>query len=200
MPTPFIHFHGAVNLNDPLFDLVKPTVSAESTLIASCSMDQKTTDKSQFSLLVHQTLMEFWLGLCQGEALPLTAALDPFAIRSALGSVMILEPNDDASDFYFRLYGTRIAEVMGRDFSRTWLSAHPAAPTVVFAQQYRAAIALRRCIYSENDAAPNMSYSTRWCRLIMPMADGAGEVNRLFVGNVAVPRERTDINTVLPKS
>ena len=61
-------------------------------------------------------LLDWWRGECGGEALP-ARAIDPLALRFILGWLMIMEPLDGGADFRYRLYGSSIAEIMGRDLT-----------------------------------------------------------------------------------
>lgn len=185
----FVYFRSGPDSDDPLHRFLDFSVSVEGFVIISRSFDHAATDKSVFVTPEHQALYSYWSDLPRQDDLPATADLDPLGFREALGAVVLVEPNDDASDFRYRLFGTRMVEILGRDLTGTWNSDHPIAPSEVFAKQYLAAITLRRCLYSENDAADEVSQTIRWCRLIMPMVGPDNASNRLVVGTVPMRRK-----------
>lgn len=185
----FDFFRGGQDADDPLRQFLDYSVAVKGSVIISCSLDLASTDEAAFVMPEHRALFAHWSGLARNGDLPASADLDPLAFAAALGTVILLEPNADASDYRYRLYGTRVAEAMGRDLTGTWISQHPTAPAEVLVQQYAAATALRLCIYTENDAPDEVSHIIRWCRLIMPMVAPDNTVNRMLVGCVPVRKK-----------
>lgn len=185
----FDNYHGDWDPDDPLLQHLDHTITVNGMVFTSQSLDPATIDKTAFAVPEHRALYSHWSDLPRQDGLPLTAGLDPLSFREALGSVVLVEPNEDASDFRYRLFGTRMVEILGRDLTGTWNSEHPIAPAQAFELQYQAVIALRRCIYSENDAHDEISKTIRWSRLIMPMVAEDGTVNRLLVGTVPTKKK-----------
>jgi hypothetical protein len=70
---------------------------------------------SEISDLKLRGLYQYWLRKCDGRAAPARRDIDPAEIPSALGFVNLLEVLDDPRDFRFRLNGTAVVEMIGRD-------------------------------------------------------------------------------------
>ncbi len=136
-------------------------------------------------------LREFWDSV-RGPAqeLPHPERIDPFALKPALGYIMLLEVLDDGWDYQYRLYGSKIAEFAKRDYTglRTsellvpWIS-------MFYIAMYRAVLRRRDCLYTENAPPPDVA-TTRWHRLILPFGED-GRITRLLVGNVPGPWRST---------
>lgn len=113
--------------------------------------------------------------------------VDPFALRPALGFIMILEAIEDGWDFVYRLYGSGIAQYAVRDYtglrtSELIVPGHTYIQSFYIAG-YRAAAARGEPLYTENTPPPAIAVE-RWHRLILPMADAAGRPTQFLVGNV----------------
>jgi hypothetical protein len=151
---------------------------------------------ADFALEQHRITLQNWLDARGGAALPPAAAIDPFVLRKALGYLLILEPNAAFDDFRYRLYGSQIVEWYKRDMTGRWVSEFPSRAATVYGQQYRALRLLRRPLYAEHDASPDVSAMVRWCRLVLPYAGEDGTIARILVSNVPCARERRDIIAV----
>src|SRR6185369_10811111 len=146
-----------------------------------------------FALEPHRIAFQSWLDCRAGAALPPATSIDPFVLRKALGYLLILEPLAGFADFRYRLYGSQIAEWYKRDMTGRCVSEFPSRAAAVYGQEYRALRAIRRPIYSEHDASPDVSAMVRWCRLVLPYAGDAqpgdassGDepaITRILVGN-----------------
>lgn len=62
-------------------------------------------------------LYQYWLGKCDGRTAPARRDIDPVEIPEILGFVNLLEVLNDPRDFRFRLNGTAVAEMVGRDIT-----------------------------------------------------------------------------------
>lgn len=148
---------------------------------------------SLFRLPAHRSLAEYW---CRERdrlgGPPRSGAFDPAEVVPALGYIMLIEPNADASDFLYRLYGSHIAAHHNRDMTGRWLSTFDPPGPEVFGTQYRAMVDWQVAVYAEHDAVRQVSMITRWCRLALPMSDPAGRVDRLVVCNVPIRRDSAE--------
>ena len=133
------------------------------------------------------TKLPFSSGWVAG-GLPASAELDPFKIREALGFIQILEPNEDFSDLFYRLYGTKLVGVVGDDFTGLWVSEIPVGIRALLLDQYLAVCVQRRPIYSENDTKMEFFMTTRLYRLILPMVGADCMVDRVIVSSAPCPR------------
>ena len=60
-------------------------------------------------------LRDYWERKRAGRALPRRADIDPIEMKHHLGHLFLAEPLPDFSDFRYRLIGTHIVAVRGRD-------------------------------------------------------------------------------------
>lgn len=139
-------------------------------------------------------LLEHWNGLRGAAVLPPRKAVDPVALKPALGFIMLLDVVDDGWDYVYRLYGSEIAPHVVRDYtgmrtSELVMSGHDYI-THFYIACYRAARLRRLALYTENTPPPSIAVKI-WHRLLLPFADTAGEPNHFLVGNVPGPWRST---------
>jgi hypothetical protein len=132
-------------------------------------------------------LHDFWARLGDGAAPPNVRAVDPFAIRGALGYVNLIDIVEGGRDFRTRLYGSIIARVSSFDLTGTLISAAPMQPYMraFHTACYRAAMARREPLVTRH-GAPDAETTAEWHRLILPLVDDAGIIVRFLVGNLPV--------------
>lgn len=135
-------------------------------------------------------LLDYWSTLAANGALPTRRQIDPFAIRPALGYVMLIDVVEGGRDFRYRLYGSIIAWVSELDMTGRLMSAHPASIYVTeFAlAANRAAVQRRLPIYTERTPAL-AAKTTRWQRLALPLIDDAGEVTCFLAAAAPIARD-----------
>jgi hypothetical protein len=134
-------------------------------------------------------LLDYWSTLADG-ALPNLRQIDPFAMRPALGYVMLIDVVESGRDFRYRLYGSIIAGVSNLDMTGRLMSDHSASAYVTeFALAVNRAVGRRRLpIYTERTPT-SAERTTRWQRLALPLVDDAGAVMRLLAGTVPIDRD-----------
>lgn len=130
-------------------------------------------------------LMDYWRGLRDGDDLPRASAIDPTGMRPALGNVMLLDVLQGGADFRYRLYGSNIALHAGFDMTGKRVSDIKTGSAVAtfFTLVYQAVLKRREPIYTEHRPPATISV-TKWHRLILPLTDADGAINRLLVGNM----------------
>lgn len=133
-------------------------------------------------------LLSFWRRAARSGDLPDAAAIEPVALRPALGVVMLLEPIEAASDFRYRVYGTSIAAQSGIEMTGKRVSDIPSHPLALFfGVTYRAVLARREPLFARHATNFNIQIA-QWDRLILPFVDERDAVSRLLVGNIPGPR------------
>lgn len=136
---------------------------------------------------VLRSLYRYWQALRVDGACPAASAIDPLAMRFALGHVVLLDSLDGGADFRVRLYGTMIADRLGHDLTGQRLSQLKGLAIMpFFTATYRCAM-LERCAVLTRHASPPDIPVAWWERLILPLADSAGDIIRLLVGMVGGP-------------
>ncbi len=145
-------------------------------------------------------LLRYWerlRGQSERGDLPFVPAIDPAPLRFILGWLMIVEPIDGGVDFRYRLYGSAIAEVMGRDLTGCCINdsfPHFAAWT---AQIYRDAMAHRQPVLTRHTPRRYVAIE-QWERLILPFGDPDGAVAWFLVGAVVVRRVQGAVSIPVP--
>jgi hypothetical protein len=132
-------------------------------------------------------LHSFWAELSGDGRIPLARSIDPLEMRPALGYIALIEPNADASDFRYRVFGSIIATVSGFDMTGRFFSAHPVSAYIGdFHHATYRAVMQRRAPIATTHRPPASQSMTTWTRLVLPLADGEGRINRLLAGIVPV--------------
>jgi hypothetical protein len=132
-------------------------------------------------------LLDYWRERRGPFGMPPVEMVDPFALRPALGYLLLLDVIEDGWDFRYRLYGSEIARHSKRDY--TGLRTSDIAFTGVsrfYLACYRAVLMRPVPLFTENAAPASVSVAS-WHRLILPLADDAGRVIRFLVGNIPGP-------------
>jgi hypothetical protein len=131
-----------------------------------------------------RALYAYWLDLPPGPRAPRAADIDPLRMRGALGYVMLMDAVDDGRDFRYRLYGSAIAERSGFDATGKLISEIAVTPLrEFFLASYRACRARVTPLFTRH-VPPYDVHVVSWDRLILPLNDGQGGIDRLLVGNV----------------
>ena len=133
-------------------------------------------------------LIRYWDEKRRGAGLPPASAIDPVEMRPALGYIMLLDVLDGGADFRYRLYGTRIVERTGVDWTGRLVSEMIAESFtgLFYAAVYRAALARREAVATVS-ASPRYVAATEWSRVVLPLCGAEGQVTRFLVGNVPGP-------------
>jgi hypothetical protein len=135
-------------------------------------------------------LLAYWRGLAGEGDLPPAPAIDPAALVFILGWLMIIDPLEGGADFKYRLYGSSIAEVTGRDLTGCKVSDSFPAFAAFTSEVYRNAMRDRRPVLTRH-SPPKQIAVTRWERLILPFAGSDGAVIRFLVGAVSLGTRTT---------
>ena len=151
--------------------------------------DPQTEDLSAHVL---RLLRRYWLDLPKASSgpfagLPLASAVDALDMPRVLGFLMLLDVVDDGADFVYRVYGSKISEVVGFDSTGKRVSETKPHPVTrqMFLAVYRAVYKSGRPIYTEHDPTMNIAVVT-WNRLVLPLVDDQGRIIRILAGNVPV--------------
>jgi hypothetical protein len=149
-------------------------------VIWSPTMEQLSSDTLR-------VLLAYWTRLPRGSTLPLASAVDPLEMSGALGYIMLMDVEDDGWDYRFRVFGSFIAEWAGFDATGKLISQLPVRPLAqFFIATYRACLERLEPMFTEH-VPPSDVHTNNWQRLILPLEDGNGSINRILVGNVPGP-------------
>jgi hypothetical protein len=100
-----------------------------------------------------QQFYAYWEGKRAGRTLPLKAAIDPAEIKDILPYVIIAEVRDQPLRVRYRLVGTEIVKLRGREFTGKWLDEVQWNPVFLdrLLQEYRVLIDERRPLLGADD-------------------------------------------------
>jgi hypothetical protein len=127
-------------------------------------------------------LLEHWRSLCAAaQRLPAASEIDPEPLKFILGWLMIIDPLDGGTDFQYRLYGSRIADVTGRDLTGCKVSDSFPEFVAFTNEVYRTALRTQHPMLTRH-TPPKLIIVERWERLILPFAGPDGRGTRFLVG------------------
>lgn len=133
-------------------------------------------------------LYQHWTLLRGDRPLPSPSQFDILTLRQLMGYLHIVEVEGDPPRFRFRLFGTRIAEIGGRDLTGKWVDdIQPLRWAEAVHAAFLEPLARRSPCYSRSDEAYDLG-AIEMHRLACPFASNGHDVDRLLVGVEAIPR------------
>lgn len=135
------------------------------------------------------TQLPFVLGLwqslrdAQGRVTP--AQIDAFALKPALGYILLIDVLDDGADFHYRLYGSEVARVAGFDMTgkRTSQIVTGSLAGNFYIAGYRALLRRPEPMFTWHEMPMQITINS-WDRIVLPLSDGAGRVTRILTCNM----------------
>ena len=129
-----------------------------------------------------RALGAYWQSRASAGRLPGPDMIDPASLRPWLGHLLLVDVLAGGSDFVYRLYGTNVAETFGQDMTGQSPEGFPAHHVDIIVAPYRAALANRAHRYTAHILSIQQRKFAAWERVILPIANGGGEVSQLLVG------------------
>lgn len=124
-------------------------------------------------VLVHT--WRYWDGLRRGRRCPSRADIDPVDIPALLPHIGLIDVEDDATHFRFRLLGTRINEMFGANLTGMYLDLYPGRPYAVYLVDLYGEVARqRRTAFLESVSRYAGGRRLLSRRVIMPLAEADG--------------------------
>ena len=188
----FEYFSGQISIDDPLQDFNRDFKSPEIKNLNCVSLLAAQVNTDAFELAPHRIIWSYWQELRQNDDIASYSNIDPIAFNKAIGYVLLLEPNRDNSDFKYRVYGSAVANRLGLEMNGKWVSEFKSDRKYLSLAQYPKTIELRRPLYSEHFTDDGPFSKTHWCRLILPMQNSKGEIDRILVGNVPIDKPKIE--------
>ncbi len=79
--------------------------------------------RAQLIVPEHRQLFDYWLECCAGRAMPSRAEINPARMAKCLPGVSIINVTDNLLKSTFRLAGTRLREIHGREITGQTIEA-----------------------------------------------------------------------------
>lgn len=125
-------------------------------------------------------LLAFWDGQRGGAAMPAQSCIDPLALRSWLGNLILVEVAP-AGEYRYRVYGTGLAEYFGRDLTgKTTAVLRPAVRELVHREYGEVCRTARPLLVTHMRRVHEQPMVME--KLILPFAGASGDVARLLAG------------------
>lgn len=125
-------------------------------------------------------LYQFWLGLCDGEQLPVAADLDPAELRPWIDNLVVLDVAVDGTDFTYAYYGRSFSNAFHADTVGKSIESLPSEQATILKNEYDRVIKERIPAARVYTADFGGDVQT-WERLVLPLFDGRGDVEKLLV-------------------
>jgi hypothetical protein len=125
-------------------------------------------------------LYHHWLRQCADEKMPMAADLDPADLRPWLDNLVVLDVTVDGSDFVYAYYGRSFANAFQSDTVGKSITNLPKEQADVLRAEYDRVVQERlpaARVYTGDFGGEQQT----WERLVLPLFDGNGEVEKLLV-------------------
>lgn len=126
-------------------------------------------------------LHRFWQAKCGARVLPKRGDIDVTELAPWLGNLMLLQVEEGGRDFFYRVYGTTIAEYFGRDLTGRRTSSLTPEIRQVVGEEYGEAIAHARPYIVTRQRSVHSAH-VRMSKLILPLGPERTRVDHLLVG------------------
>lgn len=125
-------------------------------------------------------LYQFWLRLCHGEHLPMGADLDPALLRPWIDNLVVLDVSIDGDRFTYAYYGKSFSQAFQADTVGKSIDDLPKDQADILKSEYDRVVQERIPVARVYTADFDGETQT-WERLVLPLFDGNGDVEKLLV-------------------
>ena len=139
-----------------------------------------------------RALYDYWQRKRGDRALPSRADIDPIELKDLLGNLFLVDVNYQPLSFRYRLAGTNIVQVLGRELTgRTAdeLDGLPISPQLI-KKHFSEVVLSREPSYKVLDVIVD-SGPIVYRRLLLPLSPDGGTVNMLLGGAVHQPAAKS---------
>jgi PAS domain-containing protein len=140
-------------------------------------------DKDGLPSLMMQRFYEAWSEMpsLQPNAVPNVNDFDVFKFRAAMGFMMYMDVIDGGEDFQFRVFGSRVADFIGFDWTGRLVSDLPASPScrAYLMTCYRAILQSKQPLYTKHRLR-RAEAIVEWERFLVPLCDESQSVSRIL--------------------
>jgi len=130
-------------------------------------------------------VLQYWQSLRDADGHVAPERIDPFALKPALGYILLLDVLEDGLDYRYRLYGSEIARVSGFDMTGKRTSEMVTGPlaSTFYIATYRAMLKRREPLFTWHEMPMQITINN-WDRIVLPLTDTDGRVSRIITCNM----------------
>lgn len=130
-------------------------------------------------------VLKYWHSLRDAAGHVAPEKIDPFALKPALGYILLLDVLNDGDDYRYRLYGSEIARVSGFDMTGKRTSEMVTGPlaSTFYIATYRAMLKRREPLFTWHEMPMQITINN-WDRIVLPLTDADGRVSRIITCNM----------------
>jgi hypothetical protein len=130
-------------------------------------------------------VLNLWQSLRDTNGRVTPEQIDPFALKPALGYILLIDVLDDGADFYYRLYGSEIARVAGFDMTgkRTSQMVTGSLASTFYIAGYRALLQRPEPLFTWHEMPMQITINN-WDRIVLPLTGTDGRITRLLTCNM----------------
>lgn len=135
-----------------------------------------------------RALYGYWRRKCGDRPLPARADIDPIELKDLLGNLFLVDVLYDPLRFRFRLAGTNIVQLLGRELTGLTadeLEGLPLGPQVI-KQHFSEVVLSREPSYKVLELTVGRTPIV-YRRLLLPLSPDGGAVNMLLGGGIHQP-------------
>jgi hypothetical protein len=142
--------------------------------------EQKVTTFDQAGRL--RSLRAYWHSHADEGRVPGPSIVDPLALRTWLGHLLLVDVLDGGSEFVYRVYGSSVAETFGQDMTGRSPRGFPPHHVEIIVEPYRAVAASKEPRYTAHILSIQERKFAAWERLILPIVGHNANTTQLLVG------------------
>lgn len=126
-------------------------------------------------------LLALWDQRRAGRVMPARRELSVEDLKPWLGHLILLDVLEDGADFRYRLYGSRLVDRFGADWTGITVSLLPPAGRAAVLAEYRSAWQSRRPRLIRDNRIVGQE-ECRFAELVLPLSDDGANANMLLAG------------------
>jgi hypothetical protein len=130
-------------------------------------------------------VLNLWHSLRDANGRVTPEQIDPFALKPALGYILLIDVLEDGADFYYRLYGSEVARVAGFDMTgkRTSQIVTGSLASTFYIAGYRALLQRPEPLFTWHEMPMQITINN-WDRIVLPLTGTDGRITRILTCNM----------------
>jgi hypothetical protein len=124
-------------------------------------------------------LYDFWDGLRRGRELPSRSDVDVFELKPWLGNLSMLSVIDGGADFYFRVHGSNLRELVDADLTGRYLGKLPYEWVGAWMAEYTEVVRSRAPVFRSRSPSLIKTFIAIE-KLMLPLSENGRDVDHIF--------------------